>query len=57
MVNVEEVCSGRKGGEPAGHVGKIDDVRQVLQMILHLVLDFLNLLQLGGVFLKWNRIR
>lgn len=56
MVNVEEVCGGRKGGKPPGDVGKIDDVRQVFQMILHLVLDLLNLLQLGGVFLKWKRI-
>lgn len=27
VVNVEEVCGGRKGGKPPGDVGKIDDVR------------------------------
>lgn len=52
MVNIEEVRSGGESGKASGHVGKVDDVREIFQVILHLVLNFFNLLQLVCVLLK-----
>lgn len=51
-MHVEQVSSGRKGSKSASYVGKVDDVRQIFQMVLYLVLHFFNFLKLGCVFLE-----
>lgn len=56
MMNIKKVSGRWQRSKAASHIGKVDDVWQVLQVVLHLVLNFFDLLELPGVFLEWTKM-